>query len=282
MSDHGRPLAHSHHPLPFKTSTSASTRPSNASPHHAGWKTKIPLLVSFDAHALRCTSLLSIIRTTRKIRFDTTYQIQNHTLLLLVYVGIPCDMENMARTQRYLDHLLSLPAELVDRSLGGWSVALIDPAQVIFKRYAPTLPQHVLIDQESAVPATHATSPSTTIRNAMSQHSKILTTALICYATSAIAFAFFHVISSPQTPNGGLRFFVKSKYVLRVFATVSVLTLRRKHPFYLNGRVVFLFFSQIVHGVLFLLRNVLLGRSIMGWRPSNSVSPTVSPLARFS
>lgn len=46
----------------------------------------------------------------------------------------------------------------------------------------------------------------------------------------------------------------------------------KKHPFYLNGRVVFLFFSQIVHGVLFLLRNVLLGRSITGWRPTHSRS----------
>lgn len=52
------------------------------------------------------------------------------------------------------------------------------------------------------------------MRNAMTQHSKVLTTALICYTTSAVAFAFFHVLSSPQTSNGGLRFFVKSKYVL--------------------------------------------------------------------
>lgn len=61
---------------------------------------------------------------------------------------------------------------------------------------------------------------------------------------------------------------------------VNALTSCRKHPFYLDGRVVFLFFSQIVHGALFLLRNVLLGRSVVGWRPSNSVSPTVTPLVR--
>lgn len=139
----------------------------------------------------------------------------------------------------------------------------------------------MLIDP-CTVPVIHATSPSTTIRNAMTQHSKILTTTLICYMTSAVAFAFFHVISSTQTPNSSLRFFVKSKYVLPVFGVVNVLTSRRKHPFYLDGRVVFLFFSQIVHGVLFLLRNVLLGRSVIGWKPRNPVSPAISPIVELN
>ena len=107
----------------------------------------------------------------------------------------------------------------------------------------------------------------------MTQHSKLLTTALIRYTISAVAFTLFHILSSPQTPNGGLRFFVKSKYVLWEFTILNVLTSCRKHPLYLNGRVVFLIFSQIVHGLLFLLRNVLLGRSVIGWKPTNSVSP---------
>ena len=63
---------------------------------------------------------------------------------------------------------------------------------------------------------------------------------------------------------------------------VNVLTSRRKHPFYLDGRVVFLIFSQIVHGVLFLLRNILLGRSVIGWKPSNSVSPVVLLLGELT
>ncbi|KAF9653627.1 hypothetical protein BDM02DRAFT_3226294 [Thelephora ganbajun] len=133
---------------------------------------------------------------------------------------------------------------------------LVQPNWSICAWVIGVLPLLILRKSYLKVPVTHATSPSTTIRNAMTQHSKILTTALIYYTTSAVAFTFFHVISSPRTNDGDLRFFVKSK----------------KHPFYLNGRVVFLFFSQIVHGVLFLLRNVLLGRSIIGWRPSNSRS----------
>lgn len=44
-------------------------------------------------------------------------------------------MENLAGTQRHLDCLLSVPAQLVDWSLGGRSAALIDPAQVVFKTY---------------------------------------------------------------------------------------------------------------------------------------------------
>jgi hypothetical protein len=46
--------------------------------------------------------------------------------------------------------------------------------------------------------------------------------------------------------------------------------------------VVFLFFSQIVHGVLFLLKNILLGRSVIGWKPSNSVSPTALLLVELT
>ncbi|KAF9788124.1 nucleoporin protein Ndc1-Nup [Thelephora terrestris] len=140
---------------------------------------------------------------------------------------------------------------------GIWTIFyLVKPSWSIGAWVVGVFPLLVLRKSYLKAPVTHSTSPSTTIRNATTQRSKILTTALICYITSAVAFTFFHVISSPQTPNGGLRFFVKSK----------------KHPFYLNGRVVFLFFSQIVHGVLFLLRNVLLGRSVIGWRPHNSQS----------
>lgn len=109
--------------------------------------------------------------------------------------------------------------------MGGWSVTLIDPAQVVFKMYVElscNLPQLIW---NLTVPVTHANSPSTMLRDAMSQHSKILTTALICYTTSATAFMFFHVISSPKTPNGGLRFFVKSKYALPEFLMMNVLTL---------------------------------------------------------
>ena len=185
----------------------------------------------------------------------------------------------MVRAERYLDDLLSAPARLVNWCLGGRSFALIDPAQVVSKRCVRVPLRFISIDPGCVVPVIRATSPSTTIRNAMTQYPKILTTALICYTTSATAFTFFHVISSSQTPNGGFRFFVKSKFVIPAFWVVNVLTSRRKHPFYLNGRVVFLFFSQIVHGILFLLRNVLLGRSVIGWKPSSSVSPTVSVIA---
>ena len=196
-------------------------------------------------------------------------------------MGIPCDVAGVARTQRSLDRLLSISAQLVNRRLGDWSLTFANPTQVVPKRCIQIPLQIISTDPGCAVPVTHATSPSTTIRIAMTQHSKLLTTALIRYTISAVAFTLFHIVSSPQTPDNGLRFFVKSKYVLWRFVMVNVLTSCRKHPFYLNGRVVFLIFSQIVHGLLFLLRNVLLGRSVIGWKPANSVSPTVLPLVGF-
>ena len=195
----------------LKTSTSV---PPNASPHHAGWKTEVSLPSPFDAYPLRRTFINSVVRATRQIRPSAAHQIHNCTSLLLVHMGVPRGMENVARTQRCLDHLLSAPTQLVNRRLGGWGVTLINLAQVVSQRCVRNPSQPIPVDQGYTAPVIHATSPSTTIRNAMTQHSKILTTALICYTTSAVAFTFFHVISSSQTPNGGLRFFVKSKYVL--------------------------------------------------------------------
>jgi len=58
----------------------------------------------------------------------------------------------------------------------------------------------------------------------MTQHSKLLTATLIRYTISAVAFTLFHIVSSPQTPNGTLRFFVKSKYAFWEIAMVNVLT----------------------------------------------------------
>ena len=101
-----------------------------------------------------------------------------------------------------------------DWSIGAWVVGVL-PLLILRKSYLKGTFENPLqytpIDPGCAVPAIHATSPSTTIRSAMTQHSKILTTTLICYTTSAVAFTFFHVLSSSQTPDGSLRFFVKSK-----------------------------------------------------------------------
>ena len=112
-------------------------------------------------------------------------------------------------------------------SMGAWVVGVL-PLLILRKSYLKRtfqFPCHLSqLNWNFAVPVTHATSPSTTLRNAMSQHSNVLTTALICYTTSAVTFTFFHVISSPKTPNGGLHFFVKSKYVLRTFANQDALT----------------------------------------------------------
>ena len=223
MSDHRR---NSRIPISsfLKTSTSIRRVHPNAYPHHAGWETKVPFLFPFDAYSVRRSSIVSVVRAARQIRLDPAYQIHNRTSLFLIHVGDPRGMENVAGTERYLDRLLSAPAQLVNWRLGGWSFTLINPAQVVSKRCFRASLESISINPGCVVPLIHATSPSTTIRNAMTQHSKILTTALICYTTSAVAFTFFHIISSQQTSNSGFRFFVKSKFVLPAFKVVNVLT----------------------------------------------------------
>ena len=212
------------HPSFLKTSTSARRVPPNACPRHAGWKAKVTFLFPFDAYSVRGASTVSVVRAASQIHLNPAYQIHDNTSLLPVHVDVPRGVEDVVRTKRYLDHLLSAPARLVNWRLGGWSVTLVNPAQIIPKRCVQVPPHSIQTDPGCLVPLTHATSPSTTIRNAMTQHSKILTTALICYTASAVAFTFFHVISSPQTPNSALRFFVKSRYALPTSGVMIVLT----------------------------------------------------------
>ena len=138
--------------LAFPSSSSSKPQhpsrrvPINASVRHAGWKTKISLLVTFDAYTLRRTAIVAVIRAARKIGFDTTYQSHDHTIFVSIHMDIPRGMENVARTERYLDDLLSIPARLVDWSLVSWSVAITDPTQVAFKRYGINLLHSVSTD----------------------------------------------------------------------------------------------------------------------------------------
>ena len=70
--------------------------PVNASARHAGWKTKISVLVPFDAYAFCRTPIVSVLRATREICIGTTHQAHNRTFLPSVYMGVPRGMESVA------------------------------------------------------------------------------------------------------------------------------------------------------------------------------------------
>lgn len=73
--------------------------------------------------------------------------------------------------------------------------------------------------------------------------------AAACYVLSAAAFTVLHVLLTKGEPK--LSLFVKS----------------RKHPYYLNGRFLFLALSQFTCASAFLLRHVMIDRFVVRWPP---------------
>ncbi|KZT25546.1 hypothetical protein NEOLEDRAFT_1202644 [Neolentinus lepideus HHB14362 ss-1] len=101
-----------------------------------------------------------------------------------------------------------------------------------------------------------SSSPSKTVKAALSKRSTYA--ALICYSVSAVLLSGLHILLAytNQTSESGkgeprLSPFVKS----------------RKHPYYLNGRFIFLMLTQLVCAYAFLLRHIMRDRFVVRWPP---------------
>ncbi|KII85644.1 hypothetical protein PLICRDRAFT_178687 [Plicaturopsis crispa FD-325 SS-3] len=99
---------------------------------------------------------------------------------------------------------------------------------------------------------TSASSPAQTVHSAVAKARTAR--ALITYSASALVLAA--VYTTMSEPSARLSLFVKSK----------------KHPYYLNGRLLFLFLAQITLAFAFTLRAVLLDRFFFRWSPSPQTS----------
>ncbi|KAL6298512.1 nucleoporin protein Ndc1-Nup [Sparassis latifolia] len=126
-------------------------------------------------------------------------------------------------------------------TLATWMSAVL-PAVVLRNRYMTVIP-------------TVAPSPSKTFRNALAKRST--SHALLTYINSAISLGIIHVLmnytyESAASGSPRLTLFVKSK----------------KHPYYLNGAVLYLFWSQTTLALAYLLRDILLDRFAIRWPDS--------------
>ncbi|EPS94314.1 hypothetical protein FOMPIDRAFT_1153315 [Fomitopsis schrenkii] len=139
-----------------------------------------------------------------------------------------------------------------------WMLGVV-PALVLRNRFLTATP-------------TSASSPSKMFSAALVKRST--TCALVTYLASGVALAVVHMFLAniyEPSPSGHPRFslFVKS----------------RKHPYYLNGRVLYMLFSQAVLASAYLLRTVLLDRFAVRWTqvPSQPDAPERHPfrLARI-
>jgi nucleoporin NDC1 len=129
-----------------------------------------------------------------------------------------------------------------------------------------------------SAPPTIAPSPSKTLQNAL--HKRGTLRALLVYITSAILLTFLHVLmayaytySSPSpttstllTTNTNTNTNADSGWDPKLTPFVR----SKKHPYYLNGRFVFLLLAQVVLAGTFWIRNVMLDR--FAFRSVSSVS----------
>ncbi len=135
----------------------------------------------------------------------------------------------------------------------------------------------------SAAP-TPATSPSKTMSGAFAKQSTYH--ALLTYLASSLSLAMLHILitgayESTVEPHSRLSLFVKSRYVPALFLRTScggpshsmppvrvqslIAFLIRKHPYYLNGHLIYALSSQAFVACACLLRCVLLDRFAIRW-----------------
>lgn len=122
------------------------------------------------------------------------------------------------------------------------------------------LPSVILKKLYSTADRQPTTSPSQTIKTALTKQSTLHS--IIIYAASSIAVAVLHVMRaySAEASDPKLAPFVKS----------------RKHPFYLNGRLLFFLLSQVVLSFIFTFRGVLLDRFAIR-QPSRPIPTLKTP-----
>ncbi|TBU28210.1 nucleoporin protein Ndc1-Nup [Dichomitus squalens] len=117
------------------------------------------------------------------------------------------------------------------------------------------LPIVVLRKSHVAASPTPATSPSKTLAGAFQKQSTVH--ALLTYLASSLSLAALHLFittsyDATADPHARISLFVKS----------------RKHPYYLNGHLIYLLFSQAFIALACLVRCVLLDRFAVRWGAS--------------
>ena len=104
------------------------------------------------------------------------------------------------------------------------------------------------------------------------------------YITSSLlllSLEFIRIWSKSEDTR--LSIFIKSRCVTRCNAQTlwSVIPLHRKHPYYLNGRFIFLVLAQVWLSISFALRDVMLERFVFRWAKALPSSNAVSLFVRI-
>ncbi|KAG2034794.1 nucleoporin protein Ndc1-Nup [Suillus americanus] len=140
-------------------------------------------------------------------------------------------------------------------SPGTWTMACL-------KWFVGVLPVIAMRKVYLTSAATPATSPAKMLTNAIAKPSTRRCLAVYMTCTLMLITLSMSSFTSDERENLRLNVFVKS----------------RKHPYYLNGRLLFLILAQLWLAASFLLRNIMLDRFVFRWTKSfNSSEPPYSP-----
>ncbi|KAI0055711.1 hypothetical protein BV25DRAFT_1903556, partial [Artomyces pyxidatus] len=147
------------------------------------------------------------------------------------------------------------------RNLGGTNAILIPvhPATVVVALLTwavGVLPIVVLRKTYLTATPTPSSSPSQRFKTALSKTTTIR--ALLTYTIASLSITTLHILMTSSRDSVHLNVFVKS----------------RKHPYYLNGRFLFLFLAQIAFASAFHFRSVLLDRFVVRWTRSTVPNPS--------
>ncbi|KAF5309985.1 hypothetical protein D9619_010243 [Psilocybe cf. subviscida] len=123
-----------------------------------------------------------------------------------------------------------------------------------------------------------AMSPKEIIKVAFAQSRTRIAAAT--YLASSLAFLAIHIIMvrTYEAKDSKLTVFVKSKWDIYHFDSDFSERRHRKHPNYLNGRLVFLVISQLVTGFAFALRGCLADQFVFPWMQSVSSKRSSIPM----
>lgn len=133
-------------------------------------------------------------------------------------------------------------------SPGTWTIACL-------KWFVGVLPVIAMRKVYLTSAATPATSPAKMLTNAIAKPSTRRCLAVYMSCTLMLFALYMSSFTSEERETLRLNVFVKS----------------RKHPYYLNGRLLFLVLAQLWLAASFLLRNIMLDRFVFKWtKPLNS------------
>jgi len=232
-----------------------------------------------------------VIWASSQISPPTSPRIQHFPTIYPFDMGCHDTVRNMAAISHlnhfwpYLQIIIQLHYHLSFHvCLGFWCPAShraeekIAYTQVLFVFLSP----NPCTDKNKLAMRNPATSPANLLSSSLAKPT--VRRAFLVYTASALVLLIVHILLSyvVESTDPKLRLFVKSRCVCIENNHSCWWMIFRKHPYYLNGRLIFIIISQFVTAIVYGIRNVLLDRFAFKWRIAAQASIICYPYSLLS